>query len=275
MRKTMQKVMSFYLFLFLLPILLIKLPMLAFGVDAPKKVETQPIAYAANVTKEISSNTPEEISVETDGDPISVLLYFTHIQESYQPIVEKKYGLKAVNYHPTENISNVSDLVVQHFQLNGDSVDVLEFDNMNKMQISGAYTKIRPYLQKQLAENQYDVLLDLHRDSIKREKTTIKSGGTTYARLTFVVGAEHVNYKMNEAFSKAVSNEVNRLVPTISKGVLAKTHDTGNGVYNQDLSSHALLVELGGIENTEEEINRTIAILAKAISVVFENNTAT
>lgn len=249
--------------------------MLAFGVDAPKKVETQPVAYAANVTKEISNNTPEEISVETDGDPISVLLYFTHIQESYQPIVEKKYGLKAVNYHPTANISNVSDLVVQHFQLNGDTVDVLEFDNMNKMQISGAYTKIRPYLQKQLAENQYDVLLDLHRDSIKREKTTIKSGGTTYAQLTFVVGAEHVNYKMNEAFSKAVSNEVNRHVPTISKGVLAKTHDTGNGVYNQDLSSHALLVELGGIENTEEEINRTIAILAKAISVVFENNTAT
>jgi stage II sporulation protein P len=275
MRKTMQKVMSFYLFLFLLPILLIKLPMLAFGVDTPKKVETQPVAYAANVTKEISNNTPEEISVETGGDPINILLYFTHIQESYQPIVEKKYGLKAVNYHPTANISNVSDLVVQHFRLNGDSVDVLEFDNMNKMQISGAYTKIRPYLQKQLAENQYDVLLDLHRDSIKREKTTIKSGGTTYARLTFVVGAEHVNYKMNEAFSKAVSNEVNRLVPTISKGVLAKTHDTGNGVYNQDLSSHALLVELGGIENTEEEINRTIAILAKAISVVFENNTAT
>ena len=283
MRKTMQKVMSFYLFLFLLPILLIKLPMLAFGVDAPKKVESQPVAYAANVTKEIPINTPKEtsnntikeISVETAEDPINVLLYFTHIQESYQPIVEKKYGLKAVNYHPTANISNVSDLVVEHFKLNGDSVDVLEFDNMEKMQISGAYSKIRPYLQKQLAENQYDVLLDLHRDSIKREKTTIKSNGTTYAQMTFVVGAEHVNYKMNEAFSRAVANEVNKLVPSISKGVLAKTHDTGNGVYNQDLSSHALLVELGGIENTEAEINRTIAVLAKAISTVFENNTAT
>jgi stage II sporulation protein P len=275
MRKTLQKVMSFYVFLFLLPILLIKLPMLAFGVDAPTQVETQPVAYAANVTKEIPLNTTEEISLEPVKNPINVLLYFTHIQESYQPIVEKKLGLKSVNYHPTANISNVSDLVIQHFQLNGNSVDVLEFDNMKNMQISGAYSKIRPYLLKQLAEKNYDVLLDLHRDSIKREKTTIHSGGTTYARMTFVVGAEHTNYKMNEAFSKAVSNEVNRLVPSISKGVLAKTHDTGNGVYNQDLSSHALLVELGGIENTEEEINRTIAILAKAISVVFENNTAT
>ncbi|HSO57207.1 MAG TPA: stage II sporulation protein P, partial [Paenisporosarcina sp.] len=264
MRKTLQKVMSFYLFLFLLPILLIKLPMLAFGVDAPTQVETQPVAYAANVTKEIPLNTTEEISLEPVKNPINVLLYFTHIQESYQPIVEKELGLKAVNYHPTANISNVSNLVIQHFQMNGNSVDVLEFDNMRNMQISGAYSKIRPYLLKQLTEKNYDVLLDLHRDSIKREKTTIHSGGTTYAQMTFVVGAEHTNYKMNEAFSKAVSNEVNRLVPSISKGVLAKTHDTGNGVYNQDLSSHALLVELGGIENTEEEINRTIAILAKA-----------
>lgn len=272
MRKTLQKVMSFYLFLFLLPILMIKLPMLAFGANANEPVEkTQPVAYAANVTtKEIPINTTKEIPMATSDKPIQVLLYFTHIQESYQPIVEKKLGLKAVNYHPTANISNVSNLVIQHFGLNGDAVDVLKFDNMESMQISGAYSKIRPYLQRQLNEKNYDVLLDLHRDSIKREKTTIQSGGTTYAQMTFVVGVEHANYKMNEAFAKAVSEEVNAIVPSISKGILAKTHDTGNGVYNQDLSSRALLVELGGIENTEEEINRTIAILAKAISNTFE-----
>jgi len=35
------------------------------------------------------------------------------------------------------------------------------------------------------------------------------------------------------------------------------------------------LIELGGIENTEEEINRTIAVIAKAISIAFENTKAT
>ena len=275
MRKTLQKVMSFYLFLFLMPILMIKLPMLAFGSNATEKVETQPVAYAANVTKEITNEPTQEITVNPTANPINVWVYFTHIQESYQPIVEKKLGLKAVNYHPTANISNVSDLVVQHFSLNGDTVDVLEFDNMNRMQITGAYTKIRPYLQKQLADNHYDVLLDIHRDSIKREKTTTQFNGTTYARMSFVVGAEHANYKLNEAFAKAISNEVNGMVPEISKGVLQKTRDTGNGVYNQDLSSRSLVVELGGIENTEEEINRTIAILTKAISNFFEETSET
>lgn len=275
MRKTLQKVMSFYLFLFLLPILMIKLPMLAFGTTSTDKVETQPVAYAANVTKEITNDSTKEITLSTTDNPISVLVYFSHIQESYQPIVEKKLGLKAVNYHPTANISNVSDLVSQHFSLYGDSVDVLKFDKMNQMQVSGAYTKIRPYLQRQLADNQYDVLLDIHRDSLKRDRTTLQSDGTSYAKLSFVVGAEHANYKLNEAFAKAISDEVNGMVPGISKGVLQKTRDTGNGVYNQDLSSRSLLVELGGIQNTEEEINRTIAILTKAISNFFDETSET
>lgn len=271
MRKTLQKVMSFYLFLFLLPILTIKLPMLAFGTAPTKEVETRPVAYAANVTKEITNVTTEEISevsVETNEKPLHVLLYFSHIQESYQPIVEKKLGLKAVNYHPSANISDVSDLVIQHFLLNGDTVDVLSFDKMNEMKIEGAYSNIRPHLVQQIAKEEYDVLLDLHRDALKKDRTTLQSGGATYAKMTFVVGAEHANYKLNEAFAKAVSDEVNRIVPSISKGVYKKTHDDGNGVYNQDLSTRSLLVELGGIENTEEEINRTIAILTKAISNV-------
>ena len=274
MRKTLQKVMSFYLLLFLLPILTIKLPMLAFGTAATEKVEKSPVAYAANVTKEVTNDGTKEISMEADEEPVDVLLYFTHIQESYQPIVEKKLGLKAVNYHPTANISNVSDLVTQHFQLNGDTVDVLSFDKMNDMKIDGAYSKIRPHLVQQMAKKDYDVLLDLHRDALKKDKSTLVTGGTSYAKLTFVVGAEHANYKLNEAFARAVSEEVNKIVPAISKGVLQKTHDDGNGIYNQDLSRSSLLVELGGIENTEEEINRTIAILTKAISNVFGKTNA-
>jgi len=274
MRKTLQKVLSFYLFLFLLPILMIKLPMLAFGTNVTQQVEKSPIAYAANVvTKEVT----KEVNTETLDNPFDILLYFTHSHEAFHPIVEKSSGLKAVNYHASTNIMNVSALLTQHFQLNGASVDVLPYDNMKEMKASGhkfheAYTTMRPVLKKQLESKKYDVIIDLHRDSLKREKTTIVSNGTAYAQIILVVGVEHENYKLNEAFSKAVSNEMNGMVPSISKGVLAKTHDTGNGIYNQDLSDRSLLVELGGIENTEEEINRTIAILSKAISVVFENS---
>ena len=271
MRKTLQKVMSFYLFLFLLPILLIKIPILAFGVDVPKQVETQPVAYAANVTK--------EIPVVEESSPISVLLLFTHSHEAYHPIVKEVIGVNA-NYDPSTNITDTSDLITHHFQLNNAQVDLLQYDNMKEMKVTNrpfyqAYAAIRPVLQKQLNTKPYDLVLDIHRDSAKHKITTLESNNESFARIAFVVGAGHSNYKLNEAYAKALSAEVNKIVPNISRGVMTKTKDDGNGIYNQDLSSKSILIELGGIQNTQEEINRTLAVIAKAVSVVFENNTAT
>ncbi len=280
MRKTLQKVMSFYLFLFLMPILIIKLPMLAFDATATEQVETSPVAYAAHMSKEIPDDQTKEVTIGNSEKPIQILLYYTHSEEAYHPVVEKSLGIKAVNYHPSKNIMDASALITQHFQLNGATVDVLHYDNMKQLKATGhkmhqAYTAIRPVLVKQLALKDYDVVLDLHRDSLKRNQTTITSNGISYARLSFVVGAENPNYKLNQAFAEAVSAKVNQMMPTISRGVIPKSGDNVDGVYNQDLSSHSLLVELGGIENTEEEINRTIAILTKAITTVFGNTNAT
>jgi len=47
-----------------------------------------------------------------------------------------------------------------------------------------------------------------------------------------------------------------------------------NGIYNQDLANNMVLIELGGIDNTQEEINRTISVLAKAISNVLQEQSA-
>lgn len=45
------------------------------------------------------------------------------------------------------------------------------------------------------------------------------------------------------------------------------------GIYNQDLAKNMVLIELGGIENTQEEINRTISVLGKVISIFLQNKT--
>ncbi len=268
MRRTLQKAVGFYLFLFVLPILFVKIPILAFE-PVKDKVDTQPVVYASNVTKEIPAN--EEKS------PINVLLLFTHSHEAYHPIL-KHNGLQVVNYHPTSNITDVSKLLSQHLQLNGATVDVLSYDYTKEMKnrpFYQAYDAIRPILQKQLAEESYDLVLDLHRDALSHKASTIEFKSEGYARISLVVGAEHPNFKFNEAYAKSLNAEVNRLVPSISRGVITKSADSGNGVYNQDLSPHSVLIELGGIENTEEELNRTIAIISKAISIVFENREAT
>jgi len=43
-----------------------------------------------------------------------------------------------------------------------------------------------------------------------------------------------------------------------------------DGKYNQDLHKRLMLVEIGGIGNDEAELNRTTAVLAKAISQVLK-----
>ena len=271
MRKTVQKAISFYLFLFLLPIIFVKIPILAFEPIVKEQVEARPIAYAANVTK--------EVPISNNQSPRTALLLFTHSHEAFHPIVKKEIGVTA-NYHSISNISNLSDMVTKYFLLNNIEVDVLPFDNMAEMKTSNrqfyeAYSAIRPVLQKQLGTKSYDLVLDIHRDSAKHPVTSITSNNETYARVALVVGKEHPNYKMNESYAQQISDELNRFIPNISRGVITKSKDSGNGIYNQDLSPHSILIELGGIENTEEEINRTIAVIAKAISMALENTKST
>jgi len=266
MRKTFQKAIGFYLFLFVLPIIFVKIPILAFEPSGKEQVESQPVVYAATTT------TKEIPEIEEDS-PINVLLLFTHSHEAYHPIVKGVVGVTA-NYHPTSNITNISDLVTQHFKMNNAIVDVLPFDNMKEMKLTNrqfyeSYAAIRPVLQKQLSAKSYDLVLDIHRDSANHKVTTQELNNESYARIALVVGAEHPNYKLNDAYAQSLSAELNRIVPNISRGVMTKTKDDGNGIYNQDLLPQSILIELGGIENTEEEINRTIAVLAKAINVVF------
>ena len=55
----------------------------------------------------------------------------------------------------------------------------------------------------------------------------------------------------------------------MSRGVIQKGFQTGNGIYNQDLSGQAILIEVGGVDNTEEELNRSIDALAKAFGEYF------
>ncbi|WP_191092992.1 stage II sporulation protein P, partial [Bacillus sp. BNPI-92] len=56
----------------------------------------------------------------------------------------------------------------------------------------------------------------------------------------------------------------------ISRGIFVKDRREGNGVYNQDLSPHAMLVEIGGVDNNLDELNRTVDILAEAINDYYQ-----
>ncbi len=270
--KKLQWSIGLLLFFFVLPVIAGQLPFNKQASTPIKQPEDKQVVFAA-------TNLPEQTVLELtkeqtkEQDPFKVLLLFTHSQEAYQPMVKAVSG-KADFYDEKTNIFNLQGAISKHFSMNGIQTDVLDVDVMKVMKSEGktfpqAYNTVRPYLANRLQEQSYDLVIDLHRDSAKRDATTITHNNESYARIAIVVGAEHKNYRWNTAYAETLSVAMNEMVPKVSRGVISKSGDNVDGRYNQDLAKEMILIELGGIDNTEEELNRTIAVIGKAIAKSF------
>ncbi|KGR78556.1 stage II sporulation protein P [Ureibacillus manganicus] len=279
MIKQLQILVAFLVFFFVLPIIagLLPLPNNA-KIEYPKVQEPQ-IVYAASTD---TSMTPTITTTHTATDvsqplsPFDVLIYFTHSHETYKPFVESETGTVAV-YDSSSNLFSMQDMIKNYFQLNGLTTSILDVDvqgimNQNGIPFHKAYDTSRKYVVKELEQNKYDLILDIHRDAVGAEATTVSHNNVKYAKIAFVIGAENPNYQSNLAYANALSEALNKIIPGISRGALIKKGEGVNGVYNQDLSKELLVVELGGIDNTEDEVYRTISILAQAISKTFITN---
>lgn len=280
--KKLQWSFGILLFFFVLPVIAGQLPFNKQASTPIKQPEDKQVVFAATNLAEQSvleqTKEPEADQAPDPGpDPFKVLVLFTHSHEAYEPIVKAVSG-KVATSHETVNIMSLKDKIVNHFNVNGLKTDVLDVDIMKKLQAEGkgyheSYNVMRPYLSKHLETNNYDLILDLHRDSLKHDLTTISYNGENYAKIAIVVGAEHANFRWNTAYAESLSSTLNAIVPKISKGVISKSGDGVDGRYNQDLAKQMMIIEIGGIGNTEEEINRTIAVIGKAISKAFVNDT--
>src|SRR5690606_37032200 len=114
-----------------------------------------------------------------------------------------------------------------------------------------------------------DIFLDLHRDSLRKDSTTVKLNGEDYAQLLFVVGTGHEDFTKNLSFAEGVNNIISTQYPGLSKGILKKDKSQGNGVYNQDLSPNSVIVEIGGVDNTVAELHRSVEALAEGLSEYY------
>ena len=115
--------------------------------------------------------------------------------------------------------------------------------------------------------------VDLHRDSIDYNKTTVTINNKKYAKVLFLLGLENANYKENKKVITEMNNIINSKYNGISKGIYEKGGKGVNGVYNQDFSKNCILIEVGGVDNTIDEVSNTIdAIADMLITYIGDNN---
>lgn len=220
------------------------------------------IVYASNVLEAPKPSSDKK-----------VLIHFTHSEEAYEPITLANDGKVAVS-HKTENITKLGEKLQLQFAAFGIEADLLPVDIQKVMAKKGisyhrSYKAIRPYLQQSLADKTYDIVLDIHRDSVTADKTTVTVNGERYAKIAFVVGKEHKNYSKNYDVAKRLNEQMEARVPGITRNIIVKGGPGVDGKYNQDLHPGFVLVELGGIGNNEEELNRTVSVIAEAAASSF------
>ncbi|WP_100010587.1 stage II sporulation protein P [Lentibacillus sediminis] len=220
--------------------------------------------------EELAEPVPEQEGTPTTGERDVVFIYNSHNRESFLPHLP---GVTDPNraQHREVNITKVSDRLAKGMEANGIGTNVSDTDvvamlNDRGMTHAQSYQASRNVVEEAFASNDdLTYIFDLHRDSVSRDITTTEINGEVYARIMFVVGAEHENYEQNLALATKFHEMIEAKYPGLSRGVLAKEGAGTNGVFNQDLSGNSLLVEFGGVGNKLEELYRS----ADAVADVF------
>lgn len=215
---------------------------------------------------------PKEISAlhSTFGKEV-VYIYHTHSREAFLPYLKNVDEPKEA-YHSTANITLVGNMLGRALERRGigtrvDSTDIVQVLDAKGLDFNSSYNVSGEQVRSAHSENiELEFFIDIHRDSLRKDSTTVEMNGSNYARLLFVVGIGHKDFEKNLTFAEDLQTILDAQYPGLSKGIIQKDSSQGNGIYNQDISPNSIIVEIGGVDNTAKELHRSTEVLADVLS---------
>lgn len=244
----------------------------------PTFFAASPPSWAAPVAEVIPSpvspvieQAEEKTPLPTPTEPL-VGIYHTHARESFLPEVApgSTNFEEAQSWDMSLTIVEVGRYLAE--QLGSEGIGVVHsavvHDDPGRL---GAYLRSLPTAEQMLRDNpSIRILLDIHRDARPRKDTTVTVGGKSAARVMVVLGTDqrlpHPQWKKNYEFALALVRNMECSYPGLSLGIYPKMDR-----YNQHLLPGALLLEVGGVENTLAECFWTADILSDVISGMIKS----
>lgn len=191
------------------------------------------------------------------GEPL-IYIYNTHQTEEYAP-----GSLK--NYNITPTVYMAANILKENLRENGINA-IVEDSSLQKglsergLNYNDAYTLSYEWLTS--AKERYPSVkyfIDLHRDSVS-SSTTINN--YSYAKMMFVIGMNHDNYKKNEELMLKLNEFLNRGY----EGLMREPFYGKNSRYNQHFNENVMLIEIGGPESTISEVALSVKAFAESLS---------
>lgn len=267
----------FCLFLLVLSLIYVcdsfkKIDIISFLLSDDKKSVVLSSVTSNNVNTKFSSSADisnkklinkEEDNNKINIDPI-VYIYNTHETEEY----------KSSFYNITPTVKTVSNIMKDEL-LKLDINSVIETKSVQKevnkrgLDYPGTYTVSLEYLKARRSKNpSLKYFFDMHRDSVVGDAARVSINNKKYATIMFLVGTKNQYYKRNLKGIRVMERYLNKHY----KGLLRSTYYQPNSTFYQDYDSNMFLVELGGPDNTLEEIYNSTVALSKAIKYYVEEN---
>ena len=211
---------------------------------------------------------PLELAPKADGR-VEVLIMHTHATESYEGYDSEYYDTRNT-WRSTDNNENmvaVGNVIEEELRKAGIGVvhDTQQFDYPS---YNGSYDRAAVAVKEYLAQYpDIQLILDVHRDGIQRDTTTIvkpatEIDGEPAAQIMILCGSDPGvgDWGENLRTAAAVTNLLESRYPTLTRPIYFST-----GRYNMDLSGGTILLEFGSQANTLEEALTSARLTGQAL----------
>lgn len=214
-------------------------------------------------------------------EEVEVYIYHTHTWEAFLPELETEVNEDdefpgAHAWDRENNITVVGEHLSSELTKRGivtlhDRTDFQTIIEERGLQYADYYEVSREYVEEVLTQqDNIQMVFDIHRDSLSRNQTTTTINGEEVARIYFNVGGE-LQQKRNLDFARELHLLAEEMYPGLSRGVIETGGLGRNGIYNQDLHDQAILIDIGGFENSLEEVKRAATYFADVVEVFLEH----
>ncbi len=217
----------------------------------------------------VDTETPETPEAPDTADidytkPV-VLIYHTHATESYQPVEEG-------NFHSLKEygtVREVGDALAEELEAKGIQVihDKTLHDSPSYNQ---SYTRSLETVKKLMGSNASNmIVIDLHRDAAGYSGNTAKTTDIkkdTVAKYSLVIGTGNPNLEALKSFATQVNQTAEETYPGFGGKIIEKQYK-----FNQYVSDHHLLLEVGNNQNTIEQAKLTGKYFGDVLAKVIKD----
>lgn len=235
-------------------------------INKPNSLIVSNVAFKKNNKIEVIKKQDRKENNEIKEKTIEPLVYIysSHQKEGYSIEYTEDYNIDPNVFLASSILQEKLNNINIKTELMKD--DITKYLSDNGLDYSYSYVGSRYYLKPVIERyKSMKLIIDLHRDAAKKDVTTTVINDKSCAKVMFVVGLDHDNYQSNLDFSMNLNDKIVAKYPSLSRGVIKRTGEGVNGIYNQDLAPNIILLELGGNHNNLDEVINTIDLIVPII----------